>query len=46
MTYARDGALPYHFPISELKFPLEAFMFYANLNLNFIDRVDHPLQRA
>jgi outer membrane protease len=39
MTYARDGAVPYHFPISELKFPLDAFFIYANLNLNFVDRV-------
>jgi outer membrane protease len=39
MTYARDGAIPYHFPISELKFPLDTFMFYVNLNLNFVDRV-------
>ena len=39
MTYSRDGAVPYHFPISELKFPLDVFMFYANLNLTFIDRI-------
>jgi outer membrane protease len=39
MTYARDGAIPYYFPISELKFPLEAFFFYANINLSFVDRV-------
>lgn len=39
MTYSRGGALPYHFPISELRFPIEVFMFYANLNLTFIDRI-------
>lgn len=38
-TYSREGVLPYHFPISELRFPIEAFMFYANLNLTFIDRI-------
>ena len=38
-TYSRSGGVHYHFPISELRFPLETFMFYANLNLSFIDRI-------
>jgi outer membrane protease len=40
MTYSRDGVTPYSFPISELKFPLDTFMFYANLNLTFLDRLN------
>ncbi|OHD63555.1 MAG: hypothetical protein A2176_07165 [Spirochaetes bacterium RBG_13_51_14] len=38
-TYSRDGVFLYHFPISELKFPLEAFFFYANLNLTVVERL-------
>jgi hypothetical protein len=33
----RQGAGITHFPISELKFPMDAFMFYLNLNLNIYD---------
>ena len=40
LTYSRTGVTPYYFPISELKFPLDVFMIYANLNLNFVDRVN------
>lgn len=39
-TYGRTGAGILAFPISELKFPLEAFMAYADLNLNIMDRLD------
>ncbi len=38
-TISRQGFSLYHFPISELKFPLQVYMFYANLNLSFIDRI-------
>ncbi len=38
-TASRDGYNNYHFPISELKFPLNVYMFYTNLNLTFVDRI-------
>ncbi len=38
-TQSRRGISYYHFPISELKFPLNIYMFYANLNLSFLDRI-------
>jgi hypothetical protein len=33
----RQGIGISHFPISELKFPLDVFMFYLNMNLNILD---------
>ena len=30
----RQGVGISHFPISELKFPMDVFMFYLNMNLN------------
>ncbi len=38
-TLSRQGISYYHFPLSELKFPLDMYMFYLNLNLSFIDRL-------
>ncbi|MBN2158659.1 MAG: omptin family outer membrane protease [Spirochaetes bacterium] len=38
-VYSRQGFAITHFPISELKFPLDAFMAYANLSLTFVDRI-------
>lgn len=34
----RGGASLSHFPISELKFPLDVFMIYADLGFTFFDR--------
>lgn len=38
-TLSRQGFTLYHFPISELKFPLDVYFFYVNLNLNFLNRL-------
>lgn len=38
-TLSRQGITYYHFPLSELKFPLDMYMLYLNLNLCFIDRL-------
>jgi len=38
-TYTRASINYYHFPISELKFPLNVYMFYADLNLNILNRL-------
>lgn len=38
-TLSRQGFSYYHFPISELKFPLDVYMFYLDINLSFIDRL-------
>lgn len=35
----RGGAYRSHFPISELKFPVDVFMIYADLGFTFFDRV-------
>ncbi|TFH43638.1 MAG: omptin family outer membrane protease [Chrysiogenales bacterium] len=37
--YSREGVGITHFPISELRFPLDVFMIYADLGLTFIDRI-------
>src|SRR5271157_4374414 len=36
---SRDGIFYTFFPISELKFPLDVFTIYADLNLIFINRI-------
>ena len=33
----RQGVGISHFPISELKFPMDVFMYYLNMNLNILD---------
>jgi hypothetical protein len=38
-SLSRQGYTIYHFPISELKFPLDAYFFYFNLNINFLNRL-------
>ncbi len=38
-TLYRGGAYRSHFPISELKFPVDVFMIYADLGFTFFDRV-------
>jgi outer membrane protease len=36
---SREGCGIYHFPLSELEFPLNVFTIYANLNLTLVDRL-------
>ncbi len=36
---SRDGLIYTFFPISELRFPLDVFTLYADLNLTFVDRI-------
>lgn len=38
-TKSLEGAYNYYFPISELKFPLNAYMFYGNLDFTILDRL-------
>lgn len=38
-TLSRQGAGITYFPFSELKFPLDVFMIYANLTLTLLDRI-------